>query len=238
MKKHYKESELICPEDTTDVSVFRGRLRQLFIDAATPMWYICAIAFLHALFNQETVLEAFLNEDVINIAKKTIDFGNLLRVLRRFHAKNLITRSSNYYSVTLRKYLSVTLHKWNDNGTWKDPPASAAERDALMAKLIFQCVPIPLWDLYEAAPSRDYWKAANLMWQHNIHHVSKGIANDYMHKCALDRVFSVVDIDPGTVSWWPCDCPAYKHGIAKVFGDLPHEDFYGALMYIYKEAGL
>ena len=39
----------------------------------------------------------------------------------------------------------------------------------------------------------------------------QGVLNHYYMKCTLDRVFAVRDIDYGTISWWPTNCPAYVY---------------------------
>ena len=137
-------------------------------------------------------------------------------------------RSSNYYSVTLRSFST-------DGGyTWLDPPSDPVRRDVLMAKLMFSAVPRKCWTLYENAPSRDYWTACHVTFQENLRQRSKGICDHYMHKCALDRFFSVRHIDPGTVAWWPTRCPAYHNAYKELWRNLPEDKQFAALMVIYK----
>ena len=229
VKQHFKDAPLISAADTTDVSVFQRLLGERLAEAS--LWFVFALAALHALFNQEDVWASFLLKQVVDFSNESVDFKALQMVLHSFLKKKKIIRSSNYYSVTLRKWRHGPLD------TWQKVPKSRSARDALMARLVFASVPHPLWTLYEAAPSRDYWKAANVMFQSAVSDVSKGIMADYMHKCVLDRVFAVRDIDPGMISWWPLNCPAYVNGLGKIFGDSlsSEEDKFLALMYVYKQ---
>ena len=63
----------------------------------------------------------------------------------------------------------------------------------------------------DGAARRPSWKAMLKEWLRQAHSRSKGMLNHYYLKCTLDRLFAVRDIDHGSISWWPTDCPSYVH---------------------------
>ena len=89
-------------------------------------------------------------------------------------------------------------------------PVDATERDVLACQLAAcESLPRAVCDLYDAAPSRDLWKAMLKEWLRQAHGRCKGALNHYYLKCTLGRLFAVRDIDHGSISWWPTDCPSY-----------------------------
>ena len=108
---------------------------------------------------------------------------------------------------------------------------TGAKRDALMARIVWIAVPRSVFDLYDQQPSRDLWHAAHATFQENLSKTASGICAHYMHKCALDRVFSVRRIDPGTVSWWPTRCPSYIDAYKKLWPNrtLREDEHFDAL---------
>jgi hypothetical protein len=230
---HFKQSPILGPEDTTDVSVFQKATFEACgsHEVDLPAVVLFRLSFLHALFPQEALWTAFVTQGVISYQKPWfLNVQTMAAVLRSFRQREAKTRSSNYYSVTLKKYSP-------DRGrTWVDPPRHPAGRDSLMASLVWDSVPQSCWDRYQAAPSRDLWTAANVVLRENLRQSTKGIDNGYMHKCALDRFFSVHTVDPGTVAWWPTECPAYMQTYAEFWTAPPttEKTRFQALMHLYK----
>ena len=115
-------------------------------------------------------------------------------------------RSSNYYNSTLTHILPHIGYKRPRK------PIDAADRDVLACQLAAcESLPRAVCDLYDAAPSRDLWKAMLTEWLRQAHTRCKGMLNHYYLKCTLGRLFAVRDIGHGTISWWPTDCAAYVH---------------------------
>ena len=228
----FKQSPVLSPADTTDVEVFQRLTQAQATDIAdAPLWMLFGYSFLHSLFNQEKVWQEFLDEGAITYEKPyEPNFNKMEHVLRVARSRNEATRSSNYYSVTLREV--------SDDGgaNWRKPSGDEAVRDALAAQIVWICVPRRTWELYEAAPSRDFWAACCETFLENMEGRAKGVCDHYMLKCALDRLFSVARIEPATVSWWPVNCPAYLETYPKLWRHLPAEEekYFKALMYIYK----
>jgi hypothetical protein len=80
----------------------------------------------------------------------------------------------------------------------------------LACKLVgFDSLPLAVCDLYDAAPSRDLWKAMLQEWLLQVKSRSSGALDHYYMKCCLDRLFAVRQVDHGTISWWPTECPSY-----------------------------
>ena len=50
----------------------------------------------------------------------------------------------------------------------------------------------------------------------------KGGLGHYYLKCCIDRLLAVRVVDHGTISWWPTDCPAYKHWYALLYPASHH----------------
>lgn len=119
--------------------------------------------------------------------------------------------------------------------TWKSAPTDPAKRDALTARLVWLSVPRACCDCYEESPSRDFWKACLVTFQENMNRRLKGVCHDYMLKCALDRLFAVRNIDPGTVSSWPLECNSYLKTYQTLWTALPEEQRFAALMFIVKQ---
>lgn len=232
MKKlvdHFKTSPNLTAADTTDVEPLM-RLTCGSVDVqSVPLSVLFGLSFLHALFNQEKVWEQFIEHGAITYKEPwEPNFDKMQSILSKLRKTKQKTRSSNYYSVTLKNYST-------DGGyTWLDPPTNKAHRDVLMAKLVWISVPRSCWDLYEETPSRHYWTAIHVSFQEALKQRSKGICHHYMHKCALDRLFSVRRIDPATVAWWPTQCAAYLHAYQTMWADLTKENQFAALMLIYK----
>ncbi len=91
-------------------------------------------------------------------------------------------------------------------------PVDDTKRDVLGCQLAaYESLPRAVCDLYDAAPSRDLWKAMLKEWLRESHTRCTGMINHYYLKCTLDRLFAVRDIDHGSISWWPTDCPSYVH---------------------------
>ena len=159
-----------------------------------------------------------------------VDWKQLHKVVARAKVQNLLARSSNFYAATLRKVLLQSRLK-----VPKDPAA----RDVLACKLVgFAAMPSAVCDLYDAAPSRDLWKAMLLQWLSQAHSTCKGAFGHYYMKCCLDRLFSVKYIDHGTISWWPTECPSYRTWYTDLYTnskDFDEEECFQILCAIYRK---
>ena len=226
---HSKQSTLVSFSDTTDVEVFERLSRNLV--AKVPLSVLFGLSFLHALFNQEQVWESFMRDRVVSYKQPfSPNFAKMMVNLRMWRKKGVATRSSNYYSVTLSMFSEDGGYKWSK------APTDTVMRDVLMARLVWISIPVSLWKMFADKPCRATWTAIHVTFQENLSQRARGICDDYMHKCALDRLFAVARsrIPMGTVSWWPVKCPAYLNAYKMLWHNLPHNDRFAALMYIYK----
>lgn len=133
-----------------------------------------------------------------------MDWEQLQTVVADAKAQPGPTRSSNYRSTTLKCVMLQSGHL-----SVKEP-ADSATRDVLMCRIAgHDSLPHATCDLYDAAPSRDLWKAMLKEWLHQVRSRMSGAFDHYYMKCALDRLFAVRKIDHGTISWWPTQCPSY-----------------------------
>ena len=133
-----------------------------------------------------------------------IDWARLTDAVRTARRLNQKTRSSKYYYVTLRQIKQQNRHKLTVK------PTSAVHRDALTCQLAaWDALPRAVCDLYDAAPSRDLWKAMLTEWLRTAKSKCSGVLGHYYMKSCLDRLFSVRSIHQGSISWWPTDCPSY-----------------------------
>lgn len=229
LEKYWKASELYTYEDTTDVSEFvkilsnAGKMNM----PSSDLWNY---SFLHALHPQTPVWDSFIENSAVFTGKKKLgfDWEQFENVLGEFRAQKKVTRSSNYYAVTLKAYS-------RDCGeTFVDPPSDEAERDALAARLIVSATPVALLQLFETNPSRDLWQAMLFAFLENMKQRSKGVCDQYMLKCCLDRFLAARPVEPGLISWWPHACPGYKAVWTVLWPNLPEEDRVRALFYVYK----
>jgi hypothetical protein len=95
-------------------------------------------------------------------------------------------------------------------GSARAIPSDAVARDVLACKIVgVDAMPDACCDLYDAHPSRDLWEATMLTWLEQVQIRCAGCFGHYYLKFSLDRVFAVRKLDPGTISWWPTECPAY-----------------------------
>ena len=104
-----------------------------------------------------------------------------------------------------------------DGRAWQDAPAESAERDSLMARLVYESVPRECMNMLEFRPSRDLWEVANRQWSENVRLRVRGLG-PYWHKCTLDRVLCVRPLPVVYLSWWPVQCPAYLHALGNIWG--------------------
>ena len=166
---------------------------------------ILTYAFIHVVFNQRHILEEMIKKKVLRNGKPWVDWDRLAKVVRAAKEGKQPTRSSNYYSSTLKRVVLQSGHK---NA---DMPKDPVERDVLACKIIGQdALPHAICELYEANPSRDLWKGMLQEWMRQASSRASGAFGHYYMKCCLDRLFSVRRICHGTISWWPTECPSYK----------------------------
>ena len=225
----FRKSPMQSAADTTDVEGFM-RLSNAEVDMIkVPLWVTFGLGLMHTLFNREALWKAFIRKGAVVYKHPWLpNFHKIEIVLRDFKRRSEPTRSGNYYSVTLRKY------SWDSGRSWEHAPTDSSKRDALSAELLWSAIPVRLFELYEKSPSRDFWRACMEEFNERIGNSTSGICSDYTIKWGLDRTFSVKMIDPGTVSWWPVDCPAYRKAYKSLWKDLPEDQKFNALMTIYR----
>ena len=200
----YLTTPLSTVEDTTDVSKF-GRLMKERCQSL-PIWVVLLYTFVHVMFNQEELLKAMLDKKAFLFKPPWVNWTRLKAIIRKAKQNKQKIRSSNYYNSTLRRVVPQTGHKPVDK------PVDATERDVLTCQLVaLDSLPREVCDLYDANPTRDLWKAMLKEWLRQVSRKCTGVFDHYYLKCCLDRLLAVRDIDHGTISWWPTECPSYRY---------------------------
>ena len=173
--------------------------------AELPLRILLAYAHTHAVFNQEDLLQKFIDQKAFLFKSPWFDWQLLQSIFKKAKRSSQTCRSSNYRSTTLKE-VRVKTHL----GSARATPSDAVARDVLACKIVgVDAMPDACCNLYDLNPSRDLWKATMLTWLDQVQVRSKGCFNHYYLKCSLDRVFAVRKLDLGTISWWPTECPAY-----------------------------
>jgi len=134
---------------------------------------ILGYSMIHVVFNQEHILVELIRRKAFIFKPPWVDWKRVELVVGAAKKKNLVVRSSNYYSTTLKK------------PRVSDP----VKRDVLGARLSgFDSLPLACCDMYDTEPSRPLWKAMLEEWRHQVQSKCKGVFSDYYMKCALDRL--------------------------------------------------
>ena len=211
LAERFAETELCSVKDTTDVNAWQAHMQHA--TEQLPLRVLLAYAHTHVVFNQEPLLKAFIDRKAFLFKAPWFDWQMLQSIVKRHKGANKKWRSSNYRSVTMKK-LVLQSHR----GTPRQKPANAVARDVLACQIVgVDAMPAALCDLYDAEPSRDFWKAIMVTWLEQVHQMCTGCFNDYYLKCTLDRLFAIRKIDHGTISWWPTLCPAYQEWYKQLY---------------------
>ena len=168
---------------------------------------LLAYAHTHVVFNQDHLLQSFIEQKAFLFKPPWFDWQLLQSIVKKAKQTGQRCRSSNYRSTVIRNIrlpshiAEPRLLQSNDN---------TVEWAVLACKIIGEdAMPNACLSLYEKNPSRDLWKASMLTWLEQVHSKCSGSFNHYYLKCTLDRAFAVRTFSPGTISWWPTECPAY-----------------------------
>ena len=211
LAKRFAETALCTVADTTDVSAWQHHMQHA--TEQLPLRVLLAYAHTHVVFNQESLLKAFIERKAFLFKKPWFNWQKLQGIVEKHKAAGKAWRSSNYYSSTLAKLLPQ-----NHLGAPMQIPANAVARDVLACQIVgVDAMPAATCNLYDAQPSRDLWKAIMVTWLENVQKVCMGCFSDYYLKCTLDRWFAIRTINHGTISWWPVACPAYKSWYKRLY---------------------
>ena len=203
LAKRFSTTALSFVQDTTDVSTFRTLMATRSVKL--PLRVLLAYAHTHVVFNQEHLLQKFIDQKAFLFKPPWFDWQLLQSIVIKSKTSGQKCRSSNYYCTALQE-IRVQSHL----GKARDKPSDAAVRDVLACQIVgVDTMPNACCNLYDAKPSRDLWQAIMLTWLEQVQSKSSGCFSHYYLKCTLDRVLAVRKIDHGTISWWPTDCPAY-----------------------------
>ncbi len=229
LAKRFAETELFSVKDTTDVSAWQHHMQHA--TEQLPLRVLLAYAHTHVVFNQEPLLQAFIDRKAFLFKAPLFDWQMLQSIVQKHKAAGKIWRSSNHRSIAMTK-----LRPQSHLGTPRQVPTNGVPRDALACRVVgVDAMPAAICDLYDAQPSRDLWKAIMVTWLENVHKMCAGCFNDYYLKCTLDRWFAIRKIDHGTISWWPTTCPAYQAWYKRLYPgkNLSSEEKYRVLCKTY-----
>ena len=211
LANRHAKTALSTVQDTTDVSAWQTHMQHLA--EQLPLRVLLAYAHTHVVFNQEPLLKAFIDKKAFLFKAPWFDWQMLQSIVRKHKDAGEKFRSSNYRSTTLK---NVVLQP--HLGTPRPKPEDAVKRDALACQIVgVDAMPATICDLYDAQPSRDLWQAIMVTWLEQVKKMCSGCFNDYYLKCSLDRLFAVRNIDHGTISWWPAECPAYQKWYERLY---------------------
>ena len=172
---HYKSTPLSTVDDTTDVNKFRELMHERC--RSLPLWVVLLYAYVHVVFNQESLLKAMLREKVFLFKSPWVDWAALVQVINKAKRNKQLIRSSNYYSSTLIEIVPQT------GQIPKKKPVDATERDVLACQLAaHDSLPRAISDLYDATPSRDLWKALLTQWFRQAHTRCKRNVQPQLHE--------------------------------------------------------
>ena len=231
LAKRFVQTALSTVQDTTDVSVWQTHMQHAA--EKLPLRVLLAYAHTHVVFNQGPLLKAFVHQKAFLFKAPWFDWPVLQSIVRKHKAAGESWRSSNYRSTTLQK-LVLQPHL----GTPRPKPEDAVERDVLACQIVgVDAMPAAICDLYDAQPSRDFWKAIMVTWLEQVKQKCSGCFDDYYLKCTLDRLIAVRNIDHGTISWWPTECPAYQKWYKRLYPTktLSPEEKFQVLCATYQE---
>ena len=83
-------------------------------------------AALHAVFNQQELWEAFIDEGIVSYSDRSIKEAGIPSLLRRFKRNGKKTRSSNYRAIQLQQISADGVR------TWRNALAAPAVRDTCL----------------------------------------------------------------------------------------------------------
>jgi len=231
LAKRCLTTSLNTVQDTTDVSAWQTLMRDRC--KTLPTKVILGYGYIHVVFNQPHLLKAMVKEKAFTFRSPWVNWKKLQKIVSRAKADNQLIRSSNYYPTTMRK---VMLQSGHDK---VNMPKNPVARDVLACKLVgFNAMPTAVCDLYDDTPSRDLWKAMLQQWQTQVNNTCSGAMAHYYMKCCLDRLLAVRNIDHGTISWWPTQCPSYKTWYKELYAasnDFDEDDHFQILCATYRK---
>ena len=113
-------------------SQWRTRLTSLSLPTPrgpmVPLPTSCLFKFvaLHAVFNQQELWEAFIDEGIVSYSDRSIKEAGIPSLLRRFKRNGKKTRSSNYRAIQLQQISADGVR------TWRNALAAPAVRDTCL----------------------------------------------------------------------------------------------------------
>ena len=217
LARRFGRTALSSFRDTTDVSTFQRLMAKRKRSKTLPLGVLLAYAHTHVVFNQDHLLRDFIERKAFLFKKPWFDWKLLQSIVKKSKQSGQRFRSSNFRSTSLRKIL---LPSHIGKARLLQSSDDTVERAVLACKLVGEdAMPAACLALYDNNPSRDLWKASMLTWLEQVHSICSGCFNQYYLKCCLDRAFAVRTFDPATISWWPPECPAYRHWYKLLYPD-------------------
>ena len=204
--RRYSKTALASFQDTTDVSSFQRLMAEHC--GQLPLGVLLAYAHTHVVFNQDHLLQSFIQQKAFLFKPPWFDWQKLQSIVQKSKQAGQKTRSSNYRNAFLRR---IRLPSHIGKVRLLQSNCDTVERAVLACRIVGEdAMPDACLELYENNPSRDLWKASMLTWLEAVHRKCSGFFNHYYLKCALDRAFAVRTFSTSTISWWPTECPAYR----------------------------
>ena len=108
LAKRYLLTPLNTVRDTTDVSVFQELMQDRC--KVLPTRIILCYSYIHTVFNQWHLLEAMIEKLVFVSKKPWVDWKSLNNVVAKAKLRKQLTRSSNFYSATLKDVVLQSGH--------------------------------------------------------------------------------------------------------------------------------
>ena len=117
---------------------------------------------------------------------------------------------------------------------------TAAARDTLAYRLLWEAAPVTALQEYETALDGDMARQAYKMvfsqFRDKAAASMKGVVGDYVHKCILDLMITSNWMQESDITVWPCDCPGYQSSLQFIFPSLPRNQTMEAMWFVFREA--
>ena len=205
LSRRFTNTALASVQDATDVSTFQTFMAKHC--KTLPLHTCLAYAHTHIVFNQDHLLQSFIEQKAFLFKPPWFDWQLLQSIVKKAKQTGQRFHSSNYRNTIIR---NIRLPSHIGKPRLLQSNVNTVERAVLACKIIGEdAMPNACLALYEKNPSRDLWKASMLTWLEQVHSKCAGSFNHYYLKCSLDRAFAVRTFSPATISWWPIECPAY-----------------------------
>ena len=174
--RRYSKTALASFQDTTDVSSFQRLMAEHC--GQLPLGVLLAYAHTHVVFNQDHLLQSFIQQKAFLFKPPWFDWQLLQSIVQKSKQAGQRIRSSNYRNAFLRQ---IRLASHIGKARLLQSNCDTVERAVLACRIVGEdAMPGACLELYEKNPSRDLWKAPMLTWLEQVHRKCSGFFDHYI----------------------------------------------------------